>query len=117
MFDYSHPTYREARRRAIIRSEGWCQFCGLREAEEGHHWRGYKSGHYKPEEETMPDELIALCKGCHELATTIRNNYKETTSDNLKTLEWGEIERLNSQVCNVTIVVYSFIGKVYRPSP
>ena len=112
MFDYNHPTYREARCRAISRSDGWCQFCGLRKATEGHHWRGYKGGHYKPEEETMPEELTALCSSCHKLATIIRNNYKDHTPDNLKTLDWGVLELSNSQVCNIAIIVYSCLGKI-----
>ena len=76
LFDYNHPVYREARDRAFLRSEGWCQFCGLRKAEEAHHWRGYVGGDYKREAETTANDLIALCSSCHKIATTIRDGYK-----------------------------------------
>ena len=76
-FDYSHPVYRDARRLAIKRSEGWCQFCGINRATQGHHWRGYKAGNYKPENETTSDDLIGLCDDCHTIATAIRKGYKE----------------------------------------
>ena len=74
-FDYNHPRYRDARIVAIKRSEGWCQFCGLRRASEAHHWRGYLAGEYKPAEETTADELMALCSSCHDIATAIRKGY------------------------------------------
>ena len=74
-FDYNHPRYRDARIVAIKRSEGWCQFCGLRRASEAHHWRGYLAGEYKSAEETTADELMALCSSCHDIATAIRKGY------------------------------------------
>ena len=83
IYDYNHPAYREARRLAMSRSDGWCQFCGLTKAEEAHHWRGYKAGHYKTEAETTSDDLIALCRGCHKIATTIREGYKRARTNKL----------------------------------
>ena len=71
-FNSYHPTVRKAREEAIKRSEGWCQFCGLEKAEEGHHWRGYAGGDYLPEEKTTADEFIGLCYSCHKIATAIR---------------------------------------------
>ncbi len=32
------PNFNKAKKLAIKRSSGKCQFCGLREAREGHHW-------------------------------------------------------------------------------
>ena len=74
-FDYENPVYLRARSLAFDRSSGWCQFCGIRKAEEAHHWRGYRSGRYKAEEATTADELIALCGFCHGIATAIRKEY------------------------------------------
>ena len=67
-FDYQHPQYRASRTQAFKRSDGLCQFCGQYDATEAHHWRMQ----YKPESETTPDELTALCSLCHELATSMR---------------------------------------------
>lgn len=36
--DVYGPNFQKAKRLAIRRSGGKCQFCGLRKAEEGHHW-------------------------------------------------------------------------------
>lgn len=60
----------KAKRLAIARSQGKCQFCGLRKAVEGHHWAwpNYPSG-----EDVQGHDLTALCKPCHELATVIRD--------------------------------------------
>ena len=74
-FNYQHPVFRKARDDTFRRSEGWCQFCGLTRATQAHHWRGYKGGDYKPEEETTADELIGLCDLCHKLVTTIRSRH------------------------------------------
>ena len=76
-YDYQHPCHISARKEAFARSEECCQFCGLREATEAHHWRGYAGGTYKSEVETTADELIALCKKCHNLATEIRQEYRD----------------------------------------
>ena len=71
-FDYTHPAYLQAKQEAFERSDGWCQFCGQLEAEEAHHWRGYESGDYPPAEKTVGNDLTALCKRCHDLATEVR---------------------------------------------
>ena len=62
--------YPKARNLALARSSGRCQFCGLREAEEAHHWAfpTYPSG-----EKVQGHDLTALCEGCHELATLLRD--------------------------------------------
>ena len=92
-FDYTHPVYQKAAEATKLRSERVCQFCGLYEAEEAHHWRGYLGGDYKPEEETTPDELIGLCRKCHDIATAIRKRHKElwnkekTLKEEIKELE------------------------------
>ena len=62
--------YPKARRLAFARSSGRCQFCGLREAEEGHHWAFYN---YPSGDKVQGHDLTALCKTCHELATTMRD--------------------------------------------
>ena len=67
-FDYNHPTYRRAREKAFARSGGQCQFCGQRSAEHAHHW----AMRYPPVDQTMPDDLTALCRECHHVATTTR---------------------------------------------
>lgn len=62
--------YPKARRLALARSSGKCQFCGLRKAVEAHHWAFpvYPSG-----EKVQGHDLTALCKTCHELATVMRD--------------------------------------------
>ena len=67
-YNYRHPQYLAARRGALERSRGVCQFCGQREASSAHHW----AVEYEPEEEVTPDSLIALCQPCHEIATEMR---------------------------------------------
>lgn len=68
----SDPKYLQARQQAFARSNGWCQFCGRNRAEEAHHWQGYEAGKYAHPQSTKSDELIALCKPCHIIATRIR---------------------------------------------
>ena len=62
--------YPKARGLAFARSSGKCQFCGLRDAEEAHHWAYYN---YPSGTDIQGHDLTALCKTCHELATTMRN--------------------------------------------
>ena len=62
------PGYRRARRGAFQRSDGWCQFCGLFPAEEAHHW-GWR---YPADTEITADDLTALCRRCHWVATLVR---------------------------------------------
>ena len=68
--DVYDGNYPKAKRHAFARSSGKCQFCGLRKACEGHHWAwpDYPSG-----EEVQGHDITALCKTCHELATTFRD--------------------------------------------
>ena len=68
-FNYNHPTYRAARALAFARSNGLCQFCGLTQAEDSHHWA---RGAYKKPENTTADDLIALCRMCHKLVGVMR---------------------------------------------
>ena len=61
--------YPFARQEAINRSEGKCQFCGLANATQAHHWEFY---HYPSGDEVTEDDLTALCWNCHSLATGLR---------------------------------------------
>ena len=60
----------KARSLALKRSGGKCQFCGLRRAKDAHHWAwpDYPSG-----DKVQHNDLTALCKPCHRLATIIRS--------------------------------------------
>ena len=58
-----------ARQKAKDRSYGMCQFCGLAEAEEAHHWEYPK---YTRESKVSADHFTALCKSCHQIATYVR---------------------------------------------
>lgn len=62
--------YPKARGLAFARSSGKCQFCGLHLAEEGHHWAypDYPSG-----AKVQAHDITALCKTCHQIATTMRD--------------------------------------------
>lgn len=62
------PGYRRAREGAFRRSGGDCQFCGARPAEEAHHW----ALRYPADDEVTADDLIALCRPCHWMATLRR---------------------------------------------
>ena len=62
----------KARSQAILRSQGKCQFCGIREAREAHHW-AYPRSNYPSGEKVQNQDLTALCKPCHELAGLVRN--------------------------------------------
>ncbi len=63
--------YEIARIQAILRSHGRCQFCGSRMRDETHHW----AREYPPEEDTTGNDLIALCKPCHDIATELRRYF------------------------------------------
>ena len=54
----------------MARSSGKCQLCGLRKAEEGHHWAWPD---YPSDEDVQPHDITALCKPCHEFATLLRD--------------------------------------------
>lgn len=64
------PGFIKAKRHAMDRSSGKCQFCGLRRASDGHHWAWPV---YPSDEEVQGDDVTALCKVCHELATMLRD--------------------------------------------
>lgn len=63
------PNFNKAKKLAIKRSSGKCQFCGLREAREGHHW----AWDYPSDEKVQGHDITALCTTCHELATMLRD--------------------------------------------
>ena len=69
--------YRKARRRAFARSEGVCQACGLHAAEEAHHWA---AGSYPTDDEVGKNDLVALCRACHEIVTTVRRQLVQASS-------------------------------------
>lgn len=62
------PGYWAARRIAFDRSDGICQFCGLYPAEEAHHW----AFRYPADSDITADDLTALCRSCHWIATLRR---------------------------------------------
>ena len=68
--DVYGPNFQKAKRHSIARSSGKCQLCGLRKAEEGHHWAWPD---YPSDEDVQPHDITALCKPCHEFATLLRD--------------------------------------------
>ena len=64
--------FSKARSQAILRSQGKCQFCGIREAREGHHW-AYPRSSYPSGEKVQSHDITALCKPCHEFAGLVRD--------------------------------------------
>ena len=62
------PGFRRARDGAIRRSRGICQLCGKRRAAQAHHWALF----YPADDEVTPDDLTALCRFCHCIATLVR---------------------------------------------
>ncbi len=64
-------TYEIARIQATLRSHGRCQSCGSRMWDQTHHW----AREYPPEEDTVGNDLIALCKPCHDIATELRRYF------------------------------------------
>ena len=65
--------FKLARAQAFDRSGGTCQLCGTAQATDAHHWAfdDYPSG-----EDVTADDLVALCKMCHEVATTLRRTLR-----------------------------------------
>ncbi len=57
-----------ARAEAHARSNGTCQLCGWEKSKHAHHW----ALRYPDEEDLVGDDLTALCKWCHEMATELR---------------------------------------------
>lgn len=60
--------YAVARAQALNRSNRICQFCGLREATDAHHWQR----EYSLDGEVTSAHLTALCVPCHKVATALR---------------------------------------------
>ena len=67
--------YSTARQMALRRSGGDCQLCGYNKAEETHHW----ALSYPPGDKVKGDDLVALCKSCHYIATCLRTFFREGT--------------------------------------
>ena len=65
--------FKLARAQAFDRSGGTCQLCGTAQATDAHHWAldDYPSG-----EDVTADDLVALCRICHEVATTLRRTLR-----------------------------------------
>lgn len=93
--------YPKARNLALARSNGKCQFCGLRNAEEGHHWAylNYPSG-----EKVQGHDLTALCKGCHELATLLRDWIARQNADYTVLIE--ELEHCRTFIAKREVFSY-----------
>ena len=85
--------YPKARRQALARSRGKCQFCGIREARDAHHW-AFPRSNYPSGEKVQGHDLTALCKPCHELVGLIRDwvGEKNANFDQLA----GELENASS---------------------
>lgn len=60
--------YRRARAGAFKRSGGRCQFCGHKDATDGHHW----AENYPDGDEVTSFDITALCRTCHQFATEQR---------------------------------------------
>lgn len=93
--------YPKAKRLAFARSGGICQFCGLQEAEEGHHWAFYD---YPSGEDVQGHDLTALCTPCHELATTMRD-WMERKGTDINFLR-EELEQCNSFIAKREAISY-----------
>lgn len=89
--DVYGPNYQKEKRRAIARSSGKCQLCGLRKAEEGHHWAWPT---YPSDNEVQGHDITALCKPCHEFATVLRD-WTQRKGANFDALA-RDLERANS---------------------
>lgn len=51
-----------------------CQFCGLCESTQAHHWNQA----YPPDDSVTSNNLTAVCVYCHEIATAMRKHYKKS---------------------------------------
>ena len=60
--------YQRARREAFERVGHLCQLCGARPAAEAHHY----ALHYPADHEVTANDLTALCRPCHWVATLLR---------------------------------------------
>lgn len=68
--DAYEGNYPHARLEALRRSNNSCQFCGAKAPLEAHHWT---TGFYPPGDRVTANDLTALCKPCHEIATCLRS--------------------------------------------
>ncbi|MCY4079418.1 MAG: hypothetical protein OXF54_04190 [Caldilineaceae bacterium] len=76
--DVYGPGFNKAKRLAMARSGGKCQFCGLRKASEGHHWAWPD---YPSDEKIQGHDLTALCTTCHKIATMLRDWVERKDAD------------------------------------
>lgn len=65
--DYRNPAYRAARKEAMARSGGRCQFCGREDADVTKRIRDDVAA-----EDIQSGDLTALCNICNEMSMTIR---------------------------------------------
>ena len=63
-FHYEDPVYQAARKEAIARARGRCPTCLRVVPLEAHH----RTAPYPPAHETTADDLMAICRDCHDLA-------------------------------------------------
>ena len=63
-FRYFHPVYQAAREKVLAQANGCCPFCFREVPLEAHH----RTAPYPPAHETTADDLIAICRDCHDLA-------------------------------------------------
>ena len=63
-FRYFHPVYQAAREKVLAQANGCCPFCFRKVPLEAHH----RTAPYPPAHETTADDLMAICRDCHDLA-------------------------------------------------
>ena len=85
--DAYQGNYPQARREAFRRSSGCCQFCGAKRPLAAHHWT---SGFYPPGDRVATDDLTALCRPCHEIATCLRGMLRAGCSREQLEVEFGQ---------------------------
>ena len=66
--DYRSVHWKRCKAEAAARTDGLCQFCGLREGTEGHHLK-----YVRPELQEAR-WVVWLCSDCHKTATALRKN-------------------------------------------
>ena len=73
------PKYRSARKGTLQRSGNVCQLCGLHPATETHHWADPQK--YPCDDCITSNDLTALCKVCHDIATELRSLHYYTSAE------------------------------------
>lgn len=82
-------TYKKVRAEVLSKFRT-CQFCGLDEATESHHWR-----YHVQEKDTTADDLVAVCRFCHSIITEYKRfrisggdrwQFKHTFTEAINTL-------------------------------